>query len=157
MMYTHVAAALVSGALAAWGAWQVQAWRYDARFSAMQEAHAVSLQAAEQAAREREQALNQARQKAEERYVEEKRRATVAAGRARTELDGLRDTLYALGAPAAGQDPAAACRTDAGALERQLLGQCAAALVGVAGEADRLAAQVLGLQGYVREVCLAPK
>ena len=107
--------------------------------------------------REREQALNQARQKAEERYVEKKRRATVAAGRARTELDGLRDTLYALGAPAAGQDPAAACRTDAGALERQLLGQCAAALVGVAGEADRLAAQVLGLQGYVREVCLAPK
>lgn len=157
MMYTHVAAALVSGALAAWGVWQVQAWRYDARISAMQEAHAVSLQAAEQAARDRELALNQARQKAEERYVEEKRRAAVAAGRARSELDGLRDTLYALGAPAAGPDSPTACRTDAGALERELLGQCASALVGVAGEADRLAAQVLGLQGYVREVCLAPK
>lgn len=156
MMYTHVAAALVSGALAAWGTWQVQAWRYDAQISAMQEAHAVSLQAAEQGARQREQALNQARQKAEERYVEEKRLAAVAAGRARTELDGLRDTLYALGAPATGQGATTACRTDAGALERQLLGQCATALVGVAGEADRLAAQVLGLQGYVREVCRAP-
>lgn len=156
MMYTHVAAALVSAALSAWGTWQVQAWRYDAQISAMQEAHAVNLQAAEQGAREREQALNQARQKAEERYVEEKRLAAVAADRARAELDGLRDTLYALDAPAAGQDPAAACRTDAGALERQLLGQCASALVGVAGEADRLAAQVLGLQGYVREVCRAP-
>lgn len=157
MMYTHVAAALVSAALASWGTWQVQAWRYDARISAMQEAHAVSLQAAEQGAREREQALNQARQKAEERYVEEKRLAAVAAGRARAELDGLRDTLYTLDAPAAGKGTTPACRVDAGAIERQLLGQCATALVGVAGEADRLAAQVLGLQGYVREVCLAPK
>lgn len=155
MIYTHVAAAIVSAALAAWGTWQVQALRYDARIAAMQEAHAVSLQKAEQLAREREQALNVARQKAEERYVQEKRKAAVAAGRARSELDGLRDELYALGTTAAGQGSATACRVDAGTIERELLGQCAAALVGVAAEADRMAAQVIGLQGYVREVCRA--
>ena len=155
MMHTHVAAAIVSAAFAAWGTWQVQAWRYDSKIAVMQQAHAKSLQAAEQVARDREQTLNQARQKAEELYVKEKRRAAVAAGRARNELDGLRDTLYAIGAPAVGQDPAAACRVDAGTIERQLLGQCATALVGMAGEADRLATQVLGLQGYVSEVCQA--
>lgn len=156
MIYTHVAAGIVCGALAAIGAWQVQGWRYDSRMALMQQAHAEALQRSEQTAREREQGLVQARQKAEEAYVQEKRKAAVAAGRARSELDGLRDELYALGAPQPRQDPATACRTDAGALERELLGQCATALVGLAAEADGLATQVLGLQGYVRQVCVAP-
>lgn len=156
MIYTHVAAGIVCGALAAIGTWQVQAWRYDTRMAIMQQAHAEALQKSEQMARQREQGLVRARQEAEESYVQEKRKAAVAAGRARSELDGLRDQLYALGAPKRGQDPATACRADAGALERQLLGQCAADLVSLAAEADRLAAQLTGLQGYVRQVCVAP-
>ena len=152
MIYTHVAAGIVSAALAAWGVWNVQAWRYDAHMAEMQKAHAVSLQKAEEFARAREQALSAARQKAEEAYVQEKRRAYVAAGRARNQLDGLRDELYALNAQAR-PDSATACRVDAGTIERELLGQCATALVGVAAEADGLAAQVIGLQGYVRNVC----
>lgn len=156
MIYTHVAAGLLGAAFAAVAAWQVQAWRYDTRIAVMLQAHAESLQKAEQAAREREQTLVQARQRVEEAYVQEKRKANAAAIRASTQLDGLRDELYALSAPGpTGADSTPACRVDAGTLERELLGQCATALVGVAAEADRMAAQVLGLQGYVRQVCTA--
>lgn len=155
MIYTHVAAGLLGAVFAFAAGWQVQAWRYDAHIAVMQRAHAESLQAAEQAAREREQVLSQARQKAEEAYVQEKRKATAAAVRARTQLDGLRDELYTLPGPTeARTDSAPTCRVDAGTLERELLGQCAAALVRVAEQADRMAAQVLGLQGYVKEVCM---
>lgn len=152
MIYTHVAAGLLGAVLAFAAGWQVQAWRYNTQIAIMQQAHAESLQAAEKAAREREQTLSQARQKAEEAYVQEKRKATAAAARARTQLDGLRDELAATPITTS-EDSAPACRVDAGTLERELLGQCAAALVGVAAEADRMAAQVLGLQGYVKEVC----
>lgn len=155
MVYTHVAAAIVSAFVAAWGTWQVQAWRYDSQVAAMQKAHAESMQKAEQAARNREQALSAYRQESEEKYVQEKTRAATAANRARSELDGLRNELYALSAPKQGAAATAPSRADAGAPERQLLGQCATTLVGVAAEADRLAAVVVGLQGYVKEVCLA--
>ena len=158
MIYTHVAAGLLGAFFAATAAWQVQAWRYDSRVAMLQQAHAETLQKAEQAAREREQTMIQARQNVEEAYAQEKRKSSAAAARARTQLDGLRDELYAIPAPSkAGADSAPACRTDAGTLERQLLGQCATALVGVAAEADRLAMQVLGLQGYIRMVCTAPQ
>jgi len=157
MIYTHVAAALLGFAVAAVGTWQVQGWRYNARIAQVQQAHAESSQKAEQSARAREQSLIQARQKAEESYAQEKRNAVAAAVRARSQLDGLRNELYAISTPApGGSDAPAACRIDAGTLEKQLLDQCATALVGVAEQADRLAAQVLGLQAYVRNVCVAP-
>ncbi len=106
---------------------------------------------AEQAAREQEQALSKAKQKAEAAYVNEKRKAAAAAASADRALDGLR---VALAEREAAADPATCTRIDAGVgLERELLGSCAAALVGLAKEADRLEALVVGLQGYVRNVC----
>lgn len=157
MVYTHVAAAIVSGAIAAWGAWQVQAWRYDGQLAQIRQMHAEQMQKAEKAARDREQALSVFRQQAEEKYVQEKNKAAGAASRARIELDGLRNQLYAIPSPA-GKDPATALRADGrDSLERELLGACASTLVGVAAEADRLAAVVVGLQGYVKNVCLAPE
>jgi len=155
MLYTHIAAAIVSALLAAWGTWQVQGWRYTSQIAQIQKVHAEQLQKAEQAARDREQALSVFRKQAEEKYVQEKNRAAAAASRARTELDGLRDALYASRPGPASQDAAATCRTDDTATQRELFGQCASALVGMAAEADRLAANVVGLQGYVRGVCLA--
>ncbi len=156
MVYTHAAAAIVSAAFAAWGAWAVQEWRYDAKLAEMNQAYAKGLQEASEAARRREHELLAARQKTEERYDQEKRRAAVVASRSRAELNGLRDELYAIPAPSA-KDPAPAVRADGRAsLERELLGSCASALVGVAAEADRLAAVVVGLQTYVKDVCLAP-
>ena len=156
MLYTHIAAAIVSAALAAWGTWQVQGWRYTGQIAQIQKMHAEQLQKAEQAARDREQTLSVFRQQAEEKYVKEKTRAAAAASRARTELDGLRDELYAFNPSPTGKAPATPGRADGAArLEGELLGQCASALVGMAAEADRLAANLIGLQGYVQGVCLA--
>lgn len=155
MLYTHVVAAIASAALAAFGTWQVQGWRYTSQIAQIQKVHAEQLQKAEQAARQREQSLSVFRQQAEEKYVQEKNRAAAAASRARTELDGLRDALYAA-RTVPGQGACTAGGADARArLEGELLGQCASALVGMAAEADRLAAVVVGLQGYVKGVCLA--
>lgn len=109
----------------------------------------------EKANRSKEHQLVAGRQNAEVRYVEEKRKAVAAAAGAQSELDRLRSTLAAPD-PGACSDPASAARADGGArLERELLGQGAQALVGLAAEADRLEAQVIGLQQYVNQVCLA--
>jgi hypothetical protein len=123
----------------------------------MQEAHEVSLRKYTEAARAQEQALVAAKQKAEEAYVIEKRKAATASRSARAELDGLRNELYAIPAPASSANPTSPSRVNGATFERELLGQCAAALVEVAAGADLLAAQLIGLQGYVRNVCVAPK
>lgn len=157
MIYTHVAAGLLGAIIAALGVWQAQDWRYNARIAQMQEAHEVSLRKSAEAARAQEQALSAAKQKAEEAYAIEKRKAATAARGARAELDGLRNELYAIPAPAAAANTRTTGRVNAASIERQLLGQCATALVEVAAGADLLAAQLIGLQGYVRNVCVAPK
>lgn len=111
---------------------------------------------AEQAARVKEQELLTARQKAEERYAAEKKRAQAAAAGAQSELDGLRNDLAARGTSQTPTDPATPARVDgAGRLERDLLGACAENLAAVAREADRLETKLVGLQGYVKDVCLA--
>ncbi len=112
--------------------------------------------AAEQAARHREQDLVIARNRSEERYAQEKRKAASSASSANSELGRLRDQLAARNS-ASPQDSAANARANGAAgLERELLGHCAAALVGLAAEADRLEATVVGLQSYVKDVCQKP-
>lgn len=112
---------------------------------------------AEQAARQREQLLIEEKQKAEVLYVQEKRKAATAALDAQSHLGRLRDELYSLG-NAPRKCSATSSRIDAGAgLERELLGQCASTLTAVAAEADRLEALVVGLQQYVKNVCLNQK
>lgn len=159
VIYTHVAAGLLGAAVAALGVWQVQDWRFNARIAQMQEAHETSLRKSTEAARAQEQALSAAKQKAEDAYALEKRKSAAAARSARAELDGLRNELYSIPAPARGPgaNPTAPARVDGVTIERQLLGECATALVEVAQGADLLAAQLIGLQGYVRNVCVAPK
>lgn len=112
---------------------------------------AAQLQA-EKAARLREQQLIEEKQKAEAAYVDQKRKAAVAVSGARTELERLRDALAA--SSASEQTPASPRAADRAGLEQHLLGQCAASLVGMAAEADRLETLVVGLQGYIKNVCL---
>lgn len=108
---------------------------------------------AEQAAREKEQQLVVAKDKAEKKYVDEKRKAAVAASSASAELNRLRS---AIAADKDNSGTAAVTGIDGGAkLERELLGHCAASLVQLAAEADRLETVIVGLQGYVNNVCLA--
>lgn len=110
---------------------------------------------AEQAARKREQKLVAQRQQAENRYVQEKRKASAAATATRSDLDRLRDELAAAPASCPAADPSAAARAASGArLERDLFGACATALADLAQETDRLEALVVGLQQYVKNVCL---
>ena len=64
----------------------------------------------------------------------------------------LRDFNTANNSPASEGSTAAAGTNGAGGLERDLLGACAATLVQLAKDADRLEAKVIGLQSYVSAV-----
>ncbi len=114
---------------------------------------------AEQEARAKEQVLLAQRQQVERKYIDEKRKAATAALATQSALDGLRHELS--NAPASScpaSDPTASSRASSGArLERDLLGACAAALTDLASEADRLEAIIVGLQQYVKNVCLAKR
>jgi hypothetical protein len=165
VIYAHVTAGLLGAILAALTVWQVQDWRFSARIAQMQQDHTVDLKvaadiaAAQQvAALDKLQALNTAKQKVEEKYAIEKRKAAAAASSARAELDGLRKELRTP-PPALPllQSTPSTDGVNAGTVERKLLGACAAALVEMAAGADSLATQLVGLQGYVRDVCAAPK
>lgn len=114
---------------------------------------------AEQTARKKEQDLTIAKEKVEKQYVDQKRKAAKSAAAASAELDRLRDTLTTT--PDSGEKDTCTC-TEPGVnaragLERELLGHCAATLVSMAAEADRLETVVVGLQSYVKDVCLAQR
>ena len=110
---------------------------------------------AEQVARQKEQQLVVAKEKAEKQYVDEKRKAAVAAASASAELDRLRDVLANNNRKeSAGSCAVPGINARAG-LEQELLGQCAGTLVSLAAEADRLETVIVGLQSYVKNVCLA--
>ena len=97
-------------------------------------------------------------QKVDKQYVQEKRKAAVAATSAQLELDRLRDELASTTSTGS-KDVIGACPTARAyggtGLEQQLLGHCAATLVGMAAEADRLETIIVGLQSYVKNICLA--
>lgn len=156
-MYWRITAALIVAALLAGTHWKayvsgkktVQAeWNLD-----IQQRTEQAL-AAEQAARNQEHQLVAAKQKAEEAYVNEKRKAARAAAGAQSELDRLRDAINDRGDSSCA-DPAAKPRANGiTRLEQELLGQCAGALTELAAEADRLEAIVVGLQAYIRGTVL---
>ena len=102
------------------------------------------------------QTLQAEKQKVDQLYVQEKRKAAIAASGAQRELDRLRDTLTSDNATTSDNGSSTIPRTDGRArLEQELLGQCAATLVAMAAEADRLETVVVGLQSYVKNICLA--
>lgn len=110
---------------------------------------------AEQDARKKEQQLVVAKDKAEKQYVEEKRKAAIAASSASAELDRLRNQLSA---NKDNNDTSTVTGIDGRTrLESELLGHCAATLVSMAAEADRLETVIVGLQSYVKDVCLAQR
>jgi hypothetical protein len=152
-MYWRIAAALILATFLAATHWKA----YVSGKQTVQAEWTQKSLEAERNARAREQELLAAKQKAEEAYVEQKRKAAVAAAGAKSELDRLRDALAARGD--ATQDPSAQPRADGGTrLELELLGSCAAALTQLAAEADRLEALVVGLQGYIKSTVIkSPK
>lgn len=86
--------------------------------------------------------------KVDHKFQIEKAKLQAKSDSANAALNGLRDTLNS----AKTDNPTAACRVDAGGTERELLGQCAATLVRLAKEADRVESKLTGLQDYVNQV-----
>ena len=149
-MYVRAAAALVLIVFFAGTHWKA----YVSGKQAMQAQMAQAALKAEQAYRAKEQAMYAWKQQVEVKYEEDKRKAAVAASSARSELGRLRDELYAVGRAPSTCSPTGT-RVNAGAsVEGELLGQCAQALTDVAGKADELTVTVVGLQQYVKQVCL---
>lgn len=156
-MYWRITAALIVAALLAGTHWKAYVsgkktvqteWNED-----IQKRTEQALEA-ERAARDQEQQLMAAKQKAEEAYVDQKRKAAVAAAGAKSELDRLRDAINDRGDSSC-TDPAAKPRANGiTRLEQELLGQCAGALTELAAEADRLEAIIVGLQAYIRGTVL---
>lgn len=108
--------------------------------------------------REKERLKNQANAKVNDEARDQAQRAQAAAARVRTEREQLRAELAAVradtaGGDQAGADPAACRRAHASAaVLGELFEQCAGRYEAVAAAAGGLAAQVTGLQAYVREV-----
>ena len=100
-----------------------------------------------EAARAKEQKLQEQTRKVTNDYIAQKKLHAAAAGRA---ADSLRDLQAELAQPGTCVDPATTSRANGvTGLERELLGQCGQALKELAVEADGLEARVVGLQGYV--------
>ena len=144
VIYSHIAALALGAALAGLGAWQAQAWRYDARIADLQSQHATALADAAQKAMDStlkmQRTKDEAIAKAEQRAAQN---ATAAAAARRT-ADGLRDTLYQFRASLPNAAPATVLeRADTAA---ELFGQCAGALTDLAVKADAHASDAMMLQ-----------
>lgn len=93
MFYTYAATAIAAAAIGFGGAWQTQAWRYDAQLSKLHAQHATALADAHQKAldntikmqRTKDDAIQQAEQRAKQNAA--------AAASARRDADSLRAQL----------------------------------------------------------------
>ena len=108
----------------------------------------AQLKAAAEQQAEIERVKNRANAGVTNDYIEQAKRATVAAASARSESQRLRDAL----ANRAG-NPEAGPAVDEGAATARALGECSERYSTVAGVADELSAQVTGLQAYISRVC----
>ncbi|HPL80648.1 MAG TPA: hypothetical protein PKY40_16690 [Burkholderiaceae bacterium] len=135
MIYTHAAAAIIAASLAGWAGWSVQGWRLGEQIAALKTAQAEAVNTATREARAQESARFKGVQDAQAAAQTRAQVARRDADRARGELDRMRDTLSATRGGVPGESTAAcAVRADAGA---DVLAQCAAAYLSMAGIADR--------------------
>ena len=125
--------------------------------SAREELQAYQLEATQQAAaaseaaRKKETALNLSLERVKASY-EKTKRDNAALSSALD--DSLRQFQSALSDRSLKNPIASIGANGAGGLERELLGHCAAALAELGQTSDRLENKVVGLQDYVRDVCL---
>ena len=135
MIYTHAAAALLGASIAAVGAYKVQDWRYTGQINQIRAAQAEAVNTATREARAQESARFKGVQDAQAAAQTRAQVARRDADRARSELDRMRDTLSATRGGVPGESTAACTvRADAAA---DVLAQCAAAYLSMAGIADR--------------------
>jgi len=143
-LYTYVATALVAGAVAATGAWQVQGWRLGNEINGIKAQQAADSAKAQADTRAKEIAFNQKLQDAQNEATKRETKLRADAATARRTADGLRGTLYEFRAslPSASTS-ALIARADTAA---ELLGACVGEYRAVAEAADRHAGDALMLQ-----------
>ena len=135
MIWTHTAAAILAGVLAAVGTWKVQDWRYTGQINQIKAAQAEAVNTATREARAQESARFKGVQDAQAAAQTRAQVARRDADRARSELDRMRDTLSATRGGVPGESTAACTqRADAAA---DVLSQCATAYLDLAAIADR--------------------
>lgn len=136
-------------------AWLRHTWMEDGRnevraeWAIEKQDQAEAALAASEAARAKEQALTTANERIRHALVKEKADRVAAAAALD---DSLRQLQAALDSPASSDSATTPGANGTGGLESELLGNCAQALAGLAGQAERLEGKVVGLQGYVNKV-----
>lgn len=162
------AGALIAAILAAWGAWAIQANRYDVQIAELKRVHAeqlgeIAAKGAEQAREaldwkgraEKATAEIDARQQENDRVKAENARL---ADELRT---GARRVFVRAKCPAAGggavPGAAAAARVDDEGARAELDPAFAGSLAGITDDGDDAIRELTALQDYVRRVCLAPR
>ena len=111
---------------------------------------ATATAAAEKEARTREQQMADNARRAADEYSKNLSRVRASADGARSELDGLRNTIAAAGP--APESPASAAGTDDATRARFVVGQLANAAAQVSAAADACEVRLGALQEYVRGV-----
>ncbi len=135
-LYVYVAVAIVSAALAGWGAWTVQAWRLGEQIATIKAAQIEAVNAATREARATESRRFLEVQNAQANATKRAQVARNDADSARTELSRLRDAIRTRPVCLPGDTASASSqRTDA---TGDLLMECGAAFTELAGKADRL-------------------
>lgn len=162
------AGALVAAILAAWGAWAIQANRYDAQLAELKRVHAEQLgEIAAEGAKQAREALAwkdraekatadiDARQQENDRVKAENARL---ADELRT---GARRVFVRAKCPAAGggavPGTAPAASVDNEGARAELDPAFAGAVAGITGDGDDAIRELTALQSYVSNVCLAPR
>ena len=149
-LYVYVAVAIVSAALAGWGAWTVQAWRLGEQIATIK---AAQLEAVNTATREARATESRRFKEVQNAQANATKRAQVArndADSARTELSRLRDAIRAR--PACNVPGDTASASDVGTdTAGVVLAECGQALTDLAATADRLHAdRVMLLESWPR-------
>ena len=140
MIWTHTAAAILAGALAAVGTWKVQEWRYTGQIATIKAAQLEAVNTATREARAQESRRYQEIQNAQAKSAQRAADARRASDAARTAGDGLRDEIAA--GLRASEESAAACHQHAASVSR-LLSQCEADYRGMATAAQGHAGDVM--------------
>lgn len=149
MIYTHAAAALISAAIAATGAWQVQNWRLGAQITQIQADQAEAVNTATREARATESKRFKEVQNAQAAAQARAQVARRDADAARAAAGSLRNTLAA-GRGGVPGEPASAC-TQRADTAGDLLSACAGVYQELAEAADRLNAdRLMLLQAWPR-------
>lgn len=124
-----------------------------ASLQAYQLEQASAAAAASEAARVKETQLNLSVERLRANYAKVKKDNAALTS---SLDDSLQQFKTALGDRSLKNPAATPGANGTGGLERDILGSCATSLAELAITADRLETKVVGLQGYVRNVCTAP-